>query len=263
MRKAVAGSLAVIWMAFGTLSCSTLKGKEKGVAIGAATGAAVGTAIGIVVGNQRENRGAGRSKGAAIGGVFGGIIGGALGGMLSKEEPPPPPPPPPPPVEKKEVPPPPPPPEVKEETPPPPPPPPPVEEKKEVPPPPPPPAAEEKKEVPPLPKRVVLSDVLFDFDKSTLKPTAYPILKEVVDYLKANPSVKLSIEGHTDSIGSKAYNQALSLRRVRSVKKYLVSHEIEEGRLSVEGFGESHPVASNKTKEGRRLNRRVEFKASM
>lgn len=109
---------------------------------------------------------------------------------------------------------------------------------------------------------MVFSDVLFDFDKSELKPQALPILQKILDYLNDNPSVKLSIEGHTDSIGTEQYNQGLSMRRVHSVKKHLVSKGIKEERLSVNGFGETKPIADNKTKEGRQSNRRVEFKVS-
>lgn len=257
MRKAVAGYLAIIWLAFSTLSCANLRGKERGVIVGATAGAAAGASVGAVIGHDSHDSG----EGAGIGAVFGAILGGILGGLLAQGESPPPPVPP---VEKKEVPLPSSPPEVKEEAPPPAPPSPvppstPPAEEKEVPPPPPAPPVAEKES--PL-KRVVLSDVLFNFGKYNLKPTAYPILKEVVEHLKANPSIKLSVEGHTDSIGSQQYNQGLSLRRVHSVKKYLVSQGIGEERLNVKGFGETRPVASNKTRESRRLNRRVEFKVS-
>jgi len=106
----------------------------------------------------------------------------------------------------------------------------------------------------------VLGNVLFDFDKSVIKPEGRPILNEVTGVLNNNPSMRVDIEGHTDRVGSDAWNQGLSERRAQAVMESLVSSGIESTRLTAKGFGESVPAASNETKEGRALNRRVELK---
>jgi len=131
------------------------------------------------------------------------------------------------------------------------------------PPPPPPPPAPAPKPAPkpaPVAEKVTLAaDVLFDFDKSVLKPEGKSKLDDLAQKVKAiNLEVVIAI-GHTDSIGSDAYNQKLSVRRAESVKAYLVSKGVEPNRIYTEGKGEKQPVASNKTKEGRQKNRRVEI----
>ena len=112
----------------------------------------------------------------------------------------------------------------------------------------------------PVAETVTLAaDVLFDFDKSVLKPEGKAKLDDLAGKVKAiNLEVVIAI-GHTDSIGSDAYNQKLSVRRAESVKAYLVSKGVEPNRIYTEGKGEKQPVASNKTKEGRQKNRRVEI----
>ncbi len=108
-------------------------------------------------------------------------------------------------------------------------------------------------------KVTMAADAHFDFDKSALKPEGKARLDDLVGKLKAvNLEVVIAI-GHTDSIGSNAYNQKLSMRRANSVKAYLVSKGIEANRIYTEGKGETQPVADNKTKEGRAKNRRVEI----
>lgn len=129
------------------------------------------------------------------------------------------------------------------------------------PPPPPPPAKPAPKPAPkPVAEKVTLAaDVLFDFDKSVLKPAGKAKLDDLASKVKSiNLEVVIAI-GHTDSIGSDAYNQKLSVRRAESVKAYLVSKGVEPNRIYTEGKGEKQPVASNKTKEGRQKNRRVEI----
>ncbi|MEK9721040.1 MAG: OmpA family protein, partial [Quisquiliibacterium sp.] len=108
------------------------------------------------------------------------------------------------------------------------------------------------------PQRFTLAaDALFDFDKSSLKPAG----KEALDALMSSAggkAVELAIVvGHTDSVGTDAYNMALSLRRADSVKAYLVSKGVAADRIRTAGRGESQPVASNETEEGRAKNRRV------
>jgi OOP family OmpA-OmpF porin len=128
------------------------------------------------------------------------------------------------------------------------------------PPPPPPPKPEAKPAPKPVAEKVTLAaDVLFDFDKSVLKPEGKAKLDDLANKVRAiNLEVVIAI-GHTDSIGSDAYNQKLSVRRAESVKAYLVSKGVEPNRIYTEGKGEKQPVASNKTKEGRQKNRRVEI----
>jgi OOP family OmpA-OmpF porin len=130
-------------------------------------------------------------------------------------------------------------------------------------PPPPPPAkpapAPAAKPKPVAEKVTLAADVLFDFDKAVLKPEGKSKLDDLADKVKAiNLEVVIAI-GHTDSIGSDAYNQKLSVRRAESVKAYLVSKGVEPNRIYTEGKGKSQPIADNRTAEGRAKNRRVEI----
>ena len=103
------------------------------------------------------------------------------------------------------------------------------------------------------------ADAFFDFDKSVVKPAGKAKLDDLVSKVKGiNLEVIIAV-GHTDSIGTDAYNQKLSVRRAEAVKAYLVSKGIEKNRIYTEGKGEKQPVADNKTKEGRAKNRRVEI----
>jgi OOP family OmpA-OmpF porin len=112
----------------------------------------------------------------------------------------------------------------------------------------------------PVAQKVTLAaDVLFDFDKSVIKPDGKNKLDDLSQKIRAiNLEVVIAI-GHADSIGTDAYNQKLSVRRAESVKAYLVSKGVEPNRIYTEGKGEKQPVASNKTKDGRAKNRRVEI----
>jgi len=123
-------------------------------------------------------------------------------------------------------------------------------------PPPPPPAPMREPEA--VAEKIVLRGVNFDFDKSNIRPDAAVILDEAVSALSGSSSA-VSVEGHTDWVGTDAYNQGLSERRANSVKRYLVEHGVDESRLSTVGYGESRPIASNETRDGRALNRRVEL----
>jgi outer membrane protein OmpA-like peptidoglycan-associated protein len=113
-------------------------------------------------------------------------------------------------------------------------------------------------------KRVNLAakNVFFETAKSTLLKKSFTRLNDVVTILNENPSFKVQIDGHTDAQGKDDYNQTLSDQRAASVKAYLISKGIVEGRLSSTGYGETKPVADNKTAAGRALNRRVEMTLS-
>ena len=102
------------------------------------------------------------------------------------------------------------------------------------------------------------ADAFFDFDKSVLKPEGRAKLDDLVSKIQGiNLEVIIAV-GHTDSVGSDAYNQKLSVRRAEAVKAYLISKGIERNRIYTEGKGEKQPVADNRTAEGRAKNRRVE-----
>ena len=102
------------------------------------------------------------------------------------------------------------------------------------------------------------ADAFFDFDKSVLKPEGKAKLDDLVGKIKGISLEVIIAVGHTDSVGTDAYNQKLSVARSEAVKAYLVSKGIEKNRVYTEGKGEKQPVADNKTAEGRRKNRRVE-----
>jgi len=109
---------------------------------------------------------------------------------------------------------------------------------------------------------VNVSDVLFDFNKATLRPGAREKLAKVSGILASHPGLKIEVEGHADAIGSEEYNQRLSERRAQSVSGYLMQQGIREAIVGSVGFGETKPVATNGTAEGRQQNRRVEIVVS-
>ncbi|MGH6635332.1 MAG: OmpA family protein [Opitutaceae bacterium] len=104
-----------------------------------------------------------------------------------------------------------------------------------------------------------LEGVNFAFDSAKLTPESEAILDQAVQELEEAASVTVRVEGHTDSIGSEAYNLELSERRAQAVVDYLISKGIDPSRVEPEGMGEGHPVDTNDTKEGRYHNRRVDF----
>jgi outer membrane protein OmpA-like peptidoglycan-associated protein len=106
---------------------------------------------------------------------------------------------------------------------------------------------------------VSMPDVLFDFNKYTLKPEARERLARISGIVLAYPDLKLQIEGYTDSIGSDEYNQTLSEKRAEAVRDYLVSSSVSINNVSAQGMGKADPVADNSTAAGRKLNRRVEM----
>ena len=107
---------------------------------------------------------------------------------------------------------------------------------------------------------VVLKNIFFKTDSYDLLPDSYTELGKVVEYMNANPKMKIEIGGHTDNVGTKAYNKTLSENRAKSVYNYLVSQGIAKERLSYSGYDFSVPIATNDTEEGRAQNRRTEFK---
>jgi OOP family OmpA-OmpF porin len=105
-----------------------------------------------------------------------------------------------------------------------------------------------------------LRGVNFDFDSARLRPDAIATLDEAVSILRRYDTIRVEVAGHTCSIGDEAYNQRLSERRAKVVFDYLVEKGIAANRLNWVGYGESRPIASNDTREGRVMNRRTELK---
>jgi outer membrane protein OmpA-like peptidoglycan-associated protein len=107
--------------------------------------------------------------------------------------------------------------------------------------------------------KIITHGILFDTGKSTLKAESLPTLKMILGLLNDDPALKFSIEGHTDNQGSKGINQPLSEQRAAAVQSWLEGKGIDGSRLKTAGFGDTKPIDSNKTPEGRANNRRVEF----
>ena len=225
------------WAAVGFfLTGCTGMTRNQAALVGAATCGAMGAGGGAAAAHQGiDGKHRNEAMGAGIGFTAGALICGGLAYLMTEDPkpkpvPPPPPPPPPPP------------------------------EPKPKPAPPPPPPKPEPKPAPKVERTIILDDVLFDFDRSTVKPEAASILDRLVAFMNENKDKKVSLSGHTDNVGSEAYNQKLSERRVSSVQDYVVKKGVEGSRVSGQGFGESKPIADNKTREGRAKNRRVEIK---
>ena len=108
-------------------------------------------------------------------------------------------------------------------------------------------------------KVYIFNSIQFETGKSELLPKAYPQLNELILYLKKNPYVKILISGHTDNEGDSVENMKLSYNRAKTIKAYLLSNEINEENISIEGKGDQFPIDSNSTPEGREKNRRVEI----
>ncbi len=138
-----------------------------------------------------------------------------------------------------------------------PPPPPPARPAPPPPPPPPPPAPEPEPD--PCAGTIVLRGVQFDFDRAEIRADAAVILEEAASQLSQCKEGSITVKGHTDSTGPEAYNQGLSERRAQAVSDYLAGQGVDASRLQSMGYGESQPVATNATRDGRALNRRVEL----
>ncbi|GHT18691.1 hypothetical protein FACS189429_5550 [Bacteroidia bacterium] len=117
---------------------------------------------------------------------------------------------------------------------------------------------EVKKEVTQLFQKA-LRGIQFDTNKATIKKVSFPILNDIVKVMVENPTYKLTVKGHTDSDGNDEHNLQLSKDRAAAVAKYLTDNGIDTNRIVAEGYGETQPVADNKTSKGKALNRRVEF----
>ncbi len=104
-----------------------------------------------------------------------------------------------------------------------------------------------------------LPDILFEFDRANLTPEAVRTIREISTVLKKTPNRPLSIEGHTDSVGTVVYNKQLSLRRAQSVSKQLQRDGVPAVQMGVKGYGEGSPIATNNSEIGRARNRRVEI----
>ncbi len=116
-------------------------------------------------------------------------------------------------------------------------------------------------EKPEVVEKPTFAPVYFDVGKADIRSDSMVILDRIGTVLKENPSLKIEVAGHSDSGGSEEANMQLSLKRARSVAMYLEDHfAISPHRIQAIGYGESRPVADNATKEGRRMNRRVEFR---
>jgi OOP family OmpA-OmpF porin len=104
-----------------------------------------------------------------------------------------------------------------------------------------------------------LNNLFFDLDKYVIRAESYPELKRMANIIKEN-DLRIEIQGHTDNTGSPAYNKELSEKRANAVREYLIAQGIGAAKISIQGLGETQPVASNDTEEGRAQNRRVEIK---
>jgi outer membrane protein OmpA-like peptidoglycan-associated protein len=197
---------------------------------GALTGGALGAGLGAIIGNQSGNPGAGVAIGSAIGAVSGGLIGHGIDGNREALE-----------ERERQI----------------------AAQEAEL--------AENRRLIDELrasgvdariTKRgvvVTLPDVLFRFDSAQLTDSARDTVQVIAEkILTVNPSRQISVEGHTDSVGSRAYNRQLSEARAQTVADYLTRSRVQHNQLSIRGYGEDRPVATNDTSEGRHRNRRVE-----
>src|SRR5699024_12753875 len=111
-----------------------------------------------------------------------------------------------------------------------------------------------------LPISEVLEGVNFEFDSARLTVNAKRMLREVADRLRHHEQIEIEISGHTDSVGSAAYNNTLSQRRAEAVRKYLMDLGVNGNRMVAGGYGCTKPVAANGTEDGREGNRRIEMR---
>src|SRR3989338_9390948 len=234
---------ALLVAGFFLSGCAQLTSRQKAALTGAAICGTAGAAAGGIIAHNSDNHRASEGQGIPIGAITGAVLCGSLAYLLAEEPKPEPKPAPPAPRPA--------PPKPKPAPP---------KPKPVLPPPPPPPPAPKPAPAPKVERTIILDHVLFDFDKTAIKPDGAKILDRLVAFLKENPSKKVELEGHTDWIGTDQYNQGLSERRAASVRNYLVKQGVATGRIATRGFGEAKPIADNKTRDGRAKNRRVEGK---
>ena len=113
---------------------------------------------------------------------------------------------------------------------------------------------------PPSDTNTIAENIQFEFNSSVLRTSSYPTLDKVSSMLRADKSKTIQLDGHASAEGTDAYNMQLSIDRANSVKTYLVNSGVDAKRVAIKGYGESRPIASNATEEGRIKNRRVEFR---
>jgi outer membrane protein OmpA-like peptidoglycan-associated protein len=109
-------------------------------------------------------------------------------------------------------------------------------------------------------EKVILRNIFFDTDKYELLPDSKAELGKLIAFLGKNPAMRIEIGGHTDTEGSDTHNLALSQNRAKAVLDYLTANGVDAGKLTFKGYGETMPIDSNETPEGRARNRRTEFK---
>lgn len=206
-------------------ACENVRSREKG----ALAGGALGAGLGAIIGNQTGSSGAGVAIGSAIGALSGAMIGNSIDNtedMLNERD--------------SQL-------SLQERE---------IEENRRL--------IEELKargtDVRSTERGVVvnLPDVLFEFDSARLTGAAQNTVGEIADVLESAPDRKISVEGHTDAVGTVEYNQRLSEDRARTVANGLITSGLPRRRVTTRGYGESQPIASNRTDSGRARNRRVE-----
>jgi OOP family OmpA-OmpF porin len=101
--------------------------------------------------------------------------------------------------------------------------------------------------------------VRFKTNSAEIEPSSHAMLSEIANVMKANPGMEIHVAGHADAQGDEEYNLELSEQRSQSVRTFIISQGVEDGRIDAKGYGEELPVADNETRRGRRVNRRVEF----
>ncbi|NOY13676.1 MAG: OmpA family protein [Deltaproteobacteria bacterium] len=186
---------------------------------GAGIGALVGAVSGAIIGYQNDHSG-GALRGALIGGAAGGAIGAGAGAYMDKQQT-----------------------EFEQQL---------ANERAQH-------QIEIERQQNEILKLTMSSEVSFDFNSARLKPSFYSPLNKIADIMNRYPRTQIIVAGHTDSVGSEAYNMQLSLQRANAVADYLIMRGVESSRLRTEGRGESGPIATNDTAAGRSQNRRVEI----